>query len=136
MAEPPDGAPEIILIAPGSEVSLAVKRTRRWSPTASARASSRCRPGISSSTNRRNIATMCCRPTVNARIAIEQGSTLGLGPLRWPDGSVIGMKTFGASAPLKELQRKFGFEPERVVARHGVARPHVTAARHGAAGQR
>ena len=31
-------------------------------------------------------------------------------------GRVIGMSTFGASAPLKELQRKFGFEPERVVA--------------------
>ena len=31
-------------------------------------------------------------------------------------GRVIGMKTFGASAPLKELQRKFGFEPERIVA--------------------
>jgi len=30
-------------------------------------------------------------------------------------GRVIGMKAFGASAPLKELQRKFGFEPERVV---------------------
>jgi transketolase len=29
---------------------------------------------------------------------------------------VIGMKTFGASAPLKELQKKFGFQPERVVA--------------------
>ena len=32
-----------------------------------------------------------------------------------PEGRVIGMKTFGASAPLKELDRKFGFEPERVV---------------------
>jgi transketolase len=31
-------------------------------------------------------------------------------------GKVIGMKTFGASAPLKELQRRFGFEPELVVA--------------------
>jgi transketolase len=31
-------------------------------------------------------------------------------------GQVIGMKTFGSSAPLKELQRKFGFEPERIVA--------------------
>ena len=30
-------------------------------------------------------------------------------------GKVIGMKTFGASAPLKELQKKFGFEPDHVV---------------------
>ena len=40
----------------------------------------------------------------------------GLGALCRRDGRVIGMKTFGASAPLKELQRKFGFEPEQVVA--------------------
>jgi transketolase len=33
-----------------------------------------------------------------------------------PAGRIIGMRTFGASAPLKELQKKFGFEPERVVA--------------------
>ena len=33
-----------------------------------------------------------------------------------PSGRVIGMQTFGASAPLKELLRNFGFEPERVVA--------------------
>ena len=39
-----------------------------------------------------------------------------LGALRRRTGEVIGMKTFGASAPLKELQRKFGFEPEKVVA--------------------
>ena len=30
-------------------------------------------------------------------------------------GRIIGMKTFGASAPLKELQNKFGFEPDRLV---------------------
>jgi transketolase len=48
---------------------------------------------------------------------VEQASTFG-----WEryvgrrSGRVIGMKTFGASAPLKELQRKFGFEPDRVVA--------------------
>ena len=55
-------------------------------------------------------------PTVTARIAVEQGSVLGWDRYVGADGRVIGMKTFGASAPLKELQRKFGFEPERVVA--------------------
>ena len=54
-------------------------------------------------------------PDVTARIAVEQASTFG-----WEryvgrrSGRIIGMKTFGASAPLKELLRKFGFEPERV----------------------
>jgi transketolase len=55
-------------------------------------------------------------PQVTARIAVEQGSVLGWDRYVGAKGRVIGMKTFGASAPLKELQRRFGFEPERVVA--------------------
>jgi transketolase len=53
-------------------------------------------------------------PGVKARVAVEQASTLGWERYVGRSGRVIGMKTFGASAPLKELQRKFGFEPERV----------------------
>ena len=52
---------------------------------------------------------------VTARLAVEQGSVLGWADYVGPRGRVIGMKTFGASAPLKELDRKFGFEPEHVV---------------------
>jgi len=55
-------------------------------------------------------------PSVIARVAIEQASTLGWERYVGAVGQVIGMKTFGASAPLKELQRKYGFEPDRVVA--------------------
>jgi transketolase len=55
-------------------------------------------------------------PAVKARIAIEQASTLGWERYVGESGRIIGMKTFGASAPLRELQKKFGFEPERVVA--------------------
>ena len=55
-------------------------------------------------------------PHVTARVAIEQGSTLGWERYVGSAGRVIGMKTFGASAPLKELQRRFGFEPEHVTA--------------------
>ena len=55
-------------------------------------------------------------PEVTARIAIEQGAVLGWDRYVGAAGQVIGMKTFGASAPLKELQRKFGFEPDRSVA--------------------
>jgi transketolase len=52
---------------------------------------------------------------VTARVAVEEASTFG-----WERyvgrrlGRIVGMKTFGASAPLKELQRKYGFEPEGV----------------------
>ncbi len=52
---------------------------------------------------------------MTARVAIEQASTFGWERYVGWKGSVIGMKTFGASAPLKELQKKFGFEPERVI---------------------
>jgi transketolase len=54
-------------------------------------------------------------PHVTARVAVEQASTFG-----WEryvakkSGRIIGMKTFGASAPLKELLRKYQFEPQRV----------------------
>jgi transketolase len=47
---------------------------------------------------------------------VEQASTFGWERYVGMGGCVIGMKTFGASAPLKELQKKFGFEPDQVVA--------------------
>jgi transketolase len=53
-------------------------------------------------------------PPVKARVAVEQASTLGWARYVGLTGEVIGMHTFGASAPLKELQKKFGFTPERV----------------------
>jgi transketolase len=53
-------------------------------------------------------------PDVAARVAVEQASTFGWERYVGRSGRVIGMKTFGASAPLKVLQRKYGFEPERV----------------------
>jgi transketolase len=54
-------------------------------------------------------------PQVTARVAIEQASTFGWERHVGAKGRVVGMHTFGASAPLKELQKKFGFEPEQVV---------------------
>jgi transketolase len=53
---------------------------------------------------------------VTARIAVEQASTFGWERYVGNSGRVVGMTTFGASAPLKALQGKFGFEPARVVA--------------------
>jgi len=54
-------------------------------------------------------------PAVKARVAVEQASTFGWERYVGSSGRVIGMTTFGASAPLKALQKKFGFEPDRVV---------------------
>ena len=115
MADAPGGPPEILLIASGSEVSLVVSAQERLAAD-----------GI-----RARVVSMPCwelfdhqpesyrdsvlPPGITARIAVEQGSVLGWKRYVGDAGVVIGMKTFGASAPLKELQRRFGFEPERVV---------------------
>ena len=116
LAEAPGGNPEVLLIATGSEVSLCVAAHDTLS-----------KEGI-----RSRVVSMpswelfedqpaeyredVLPPSVKARVAIEQGSTLGWERYVGSSGHVIGMKTFGASAPLKELQKKFGFEPARVVA--------------------
>ena len=55
-------------------------------------------------------------PEVTARVAIEQASTFGWAQWVGIDGAVVGMKTFGASAPLKFLLQQFGFTVEGVVA--------------------
>jgi transketolase len=53
---------------------------------------------------------------VTARVSVEAGSTFGWERYVGLGGKALGMKTIGASAPLKELQKKFGFTPEHVVA--------------------
>jgi len=54
-------------------------------------------------------------PAVTARVAVEQASSFGWERYVGPSGAIVGMKTFGASAPLKALQRKFGFTPEHLI---------------------
>ena len=109
------GNPEVILIASGSEVSLAVEAHEKL-----------VAEGI-----RSRVVSMpsweifehqpqeyqdnVLPPHVTARVAVEQASTFGWERYVGRSGRMIGMKTFGASAPLKELQRKFGFEPDHVV---------------------
>ena len=53
-------------------------------------------------------------PFRSAVCGVEQASTFGWERYVGTTGHIIGMKTFGASAPLKELQRRFGFEPDQV----------------------
>jgi transketolase len=116
MADAPNGPPEVILIASGSEVSLAVKAYETLtSEGIRARVVSMPSWDIfehQSASYRESVLPA----KVTVRIAVEQGSVLGWERYIGAAGQVIGMQTFGASAPLKELQRKFGFEPERVVA--------------------
>ena len=108
--------PEVILIASGSEVSLAVDAHEKL-----------IAEGIRSRVvsmpswdiferQTQEYRDSVLPPQVKARIAVEQASTFGWERYVGERGCVIGMKTFGASAPLKELQRKFGFTPESIVA--------------------
>ena len=116
LADTPGGDPEVILIASGSEVSLAVNAHETL-------LAERIRSRVVSMPSwdifddqSQDYRDSVLPPTKKARIAIEQASTFGWERYVGASGRIIGMKTFGASAPLKELQRKFGFAPERVVA--------------------
>jgi hypothetical protein len=113
LADPPGGKPGVILIASGSEVSLCVNATSSSSPRASARARSRCRLGIFSNTRRRRTGTACCRPR-SPRARGRAGFDLRLGTLRRRFRPRHRHENIRRSAPLKELLRKYGFEPQRV----------------------
>jgi len=115
LADPPGGNPEVILIASGSELSLAAEAHEKLvSEGIRSRVVSmpsweifECQP--------QEYRDSVLAPKITARVAIEQASTFGWERYVGAGGRVIGMKTFGASAPLKELQKKFGFEPEQVI---------------------
>ena len=95
---------------PARDRRLRGARRRR----ASAPGSSASPPGSCSTASPPNTASRCSRPAIAARVAVEQGSTFGWERYVGQRGAVVGMHTFGASAPLKEVERKFGFTPERV----------------------
>jgi transketolase len=110
------GAPEIILIATGSEVSLVIE-AHKVLTSRGIRSRVVSMPSWDIFEDQpQSYRDQVLPPAVTARVAVEQGSVLGWDRYVGAAGRIIGMKTFGASAPLKELQRKFGFEPDRVVA--------------------
>ena len=116
LADAEGGKPEVILIGTGSEVSLCVAAHEQL-----------VSEGIKS-----RVVSMpswevfehqspeyrdeVLPPSVKARVSVELGSTLGWRQYVGTNGRTIGMKTFGASAPLQELAKKFGFRRDDVVA--------------------
>jgi transketolase len=115
LADSEGGKPDVLLLGTGSEVSLCVEAYEQLS-----------KQGI-----RARVVSMpswelferqpeeyrqaVLPPTVRARVAVEQASTLGWCRYVGMDGAILGMKTFGASAPLKVLQKEFGFTTDHVV---------------------
>jgi transketolase len=114
LADAGDGAPDVILMATGSEVQLAVS----------------ARDELASEGIGARVVSMPCwelfdrqprayrdevlPPSVRARVGIEQASSLGWDRYVGDAGAIVAMHTFGASAPLKQLQGKFGFTPDVV----------------------
>ena len=114
-----EGTPEVLLLATGSEVSLCVEAHQRLEADG-------IRTRVVSMPSWELFERYCREhpeyrehvlpPSVAARVSVEQGSTFGWARYVGDAGVAIGMETFGASAPLGELQKKFGFTPENVVA--------------------
>jgi transketolase len=119
LADSQNGRPEVLLLGTGSEVALCVDAYEALAAEGiGARVVSmpsweffeqycRQRPGYRESV---------LPPEVTARVSVEQAATFGWERYVGTTGRMIGMHTFGASAPLKELQTKFGFTPDAVVA--------------------
>jgi transketolase len=115
LADADDGKPEVLLLATGSEVALCLQAYEQLK-----------KEGI-----RVRVVSMpswelferqsqdyrdhVLPPEVMARVAVEQASTLAWAHYIGLKGTIIGMRTFGASAPLKALQQKFGFTPDKIV---------------------
>jgi transketolase len=121
LGEAPGGKPEVILIGTGSEVGLCVDAYEKLI-AAGVQARVVSMPSWELFEHQsQEYKDSVLPPSVKARVSVEQASMLG-----WHRyaGCQIGMNTFGASAPLKELQKKFGFTPEAVVsaARQEIAR--------------
>jgi transketolase len=109
------GTPEIIIIASGSELCIAIEAYEALKAEGvRARVVSMVSWELFEYQSQAYRNTVL-PPQVRARLSVEQGSTLGWERYVGDAGRMIGMKTFGASAPLKELQRKFGFHPEAIV---------------------
>jgi len=108
-----DGKPEVILVGTGSEVGLCVGAYETLTAQGiKARVVSMPSWELFEQQSQ-EYQDSVLPPSVKARVSVEQGSTMG-----WHryTSAHIGMKTFGASAPLKELLKKFGFTPDAVVA--------------------
>ncbi|WP_280139335.1 transketolase-like TK C-terminal-containing protein [Methyloceanibacter marginalis] len=116
LADAPDGKPDVILIGTGSEVALCVA----------------ARDLLAKDKIKARVVSMPCRElfdaqdeayresvlpaSVTARVTVEEASPIGWDRYAGPKGIVLGMNTFGLSAPLKVVSEHFGFTPERVAA--------------------
>lgn len=116
LADPPDGQPELILIGTGSEVSLCLKA---WEQLIAEGIKARVVSMPSwelFDEQSRDYQDQVLPPGVTARVSVEGASRLGWDRYVGSRGAMLGMRTFGLSAPIKVVTEHFGFTPEHVVA--------------------
>jgi transketolase len=119
LADAPDGKPDVLLLATGSELGLCVQAYEKLKAEG-------IKARVVSMPSWEIFEYHCSKnpdyresvlpSSVPARVSVEQASTFGWAQYVGMTGQAIGMRSFGASAPLKELQKKFGFTVENVVA--------------------
>jgi transketolase len=116
MADAENGEPQVILIASGSEVQLCIEaRERLAQKGVAARVVSMPSWELFERQDQPYRDTVL-PPHIEARVTVEMGSVIGWDRYAGCRGAIIGMHSFGASAPIKDLLQKFGFVADKVVA--------------------
>jgi transketolase len=113
LADASDNEPEVILIGTGSEVSLCVDAYEKLTAEGVKTRVVSMPSWELFDDQPQEYRDRVLPPDVRARVSVEQAATFGWQRYAYRS---IGMNTFGASAPLKQLQKKFGFTPDAVVA--------------------
>ena len=116
LADAPDGRPDVLLLATGSEVSLCLSAREQL---------------LGEGVQARVVSLPCWElfeeqpvdyrdsvlpPEVTARVVVEQAATFGWERYAGPQGTILGMRSFGLSAPMKVVAQHFGFAPDHIVA--------------------
>jgi len=116
LADAEGGKPEVILLGTGSEVALCIDAFEQLKKDG-IRARVVSMPSWELFERQsQEYREQVLPAAVTARVAVEQGVTFGWSQYAGATGAVVGMKRFGASAPFQQLQKKFGFTVENVVA--------------------
>jgi transketolase len=115
MADAEKGEPRVILIASGSEVQLCIEAHEILKrDNIAARVVSMPSWELFERQDVRYRSSVL-PPHITARVAVEMGAAIGWDRYAGPSGAIIGMHSFGASAPARDLMQKFGFVPGKVV---------------------
>jgi len=115
MAGAKDRKPDVILIASGSEVQLCISVCERLKQEGIAGRVVSMPSWELFEQQDRHYREEILPPSLKARVTVEAGAVIGWDRYAGPDGTIIGMHTFGGSAPAAGLMRKFGFVADKVL---------------------